>query len=183
MPSRALEILAQLKEFDWPTRTCYEPIPDSCTPESLEELLQVLPLVDVFSPNHEEAAGFFEVKEKDWAGTKEEIERLAARFLELGAKDRVVVRSGALGMVGVSREEPMPVWIPAYQTDASKVVDPVSADVVKASCLTSGQTGCGNSSLGGLLAGLSTGNSLKESMIQASVSASFCKTFFSLETR
>ncbi|SNX84946.1 related to MAK32 protein [Melanopsichium pennsylvanicum] len=63
-PERALETIAQVdnilrREEDggkgWP-KLIYEPIPDSCAPENLQECLRVLPKLQVFSPNHEEAA-------------------------------------------------------------------------------------------------------------------------------
>lgn len=87
---------------DWKPKLIYEPIPDRCLPETLDDLIRVLPSLHVFSPNHEEAARFFgipgsEVKER------EQIEKVAERFLELartngGGKDlNVVIRSGELG--------------------------------------------------------------------------------------
>ena len=128
---RALEILDQLDQLEWPTITCYEPVPAAISPSAVETLKKVLLRIDIFSPNHEEAAAYFEEKPQDWTASKEEIEILARKFVELGAKT-VVIRSGSLGACAVTRGQKNVIWVPAYQQNQSKVIDP---------------TGCGNSFL------------------------------------
>lgn len=64
-PERALETISQIdhilaksengKAKAFP-KLIYEPIPDSCLFENLQDCLKVLPRLAVFSPNHEEAA-------------------------------------------------------------------------------------------------------------------------------
>lgn len=55
-PTRMVEMLAQLDDMtDWSPRLCYEPVPFACKPEELDALRAVLPRIDLFSPNHEEA--------------------------------------------------------------------------------------------------------------------------------
>ncbi|GAK64701.1 ribokinase-like protein [Moesziomyces antarcticus] len=67
-PERALETIAQINAVlnaekspgarsasSFP-KLVYEPIPDSCVFDNLDECLRVLPSLAVFSPNHEEAA-------------------------------------------------------------------------------------------------------------------------------
>ncbi|KAK4705250.1 hypothetical protein P7C70_g957, partial [Phenoliferia sp. Uapishka_3] len=161
--SRTVSIISELPTP--PPLIFFEPIPDSCIPENLPTLLEILPLLEVFSPNHEEASGFFGIGEEEVkARGKKGIEDVAARFLERGAR-RVVVRSGAWGAWIVEKGSDG-MWVDAYHKDASKVVD---------------VTGAGNSFVGGLIAGLSlhpTNILLATQM--ASVSASFIIEQFGL---
>jgi len=47
-PNRAKQILSEVQEMDgWNPAVIYEPIPDSCTPEALPALKDVLPHVDI----------------------------------------------------------------------------------------------------------------------------------------
>ncbi|GAA5958664.1 hypothetical protein JCM8115_000317 [Rhodotorula mucilaginosa] len=156
-PTRALEIQAQLRPEDnstpqWQPRLVYEPIPDRCRPDELDALRLVLPSIAVFSPNHEEAWAFFGVSaaEANRRG-RPGVEEVARKFLEEGAADLVVIRSGPMGAYALRRsggaEEDAAAaafWVPAYHSyetgkSTGKVVD---------------VTGAGNSFLGGLMAGL-----------------------------
>lgn len=132
-PTRALVIAAQLSPSFSPSLV-YEPIPDRCTPDELPALREVLPLVRVFSPNHEEAAAFFGLGPEEVArGERGGIEDTARRFLDLGAADVVLIRSGPLGAYAVRRgQEENGVWVPAYHSYADgratgKVVDVTGA--------------------------------------------------------
>lgn len=143
-PTRALVIAAQLSPSFSPSLV-YEPIPDRCTPDELPALREVLPLVRVFSPNHEEAAAFFGLGPEEVArGERGGIEDTARRFLDLGAADVVLIRSGPLGAYAVRKgQEENGVWVPAYHSYADgratgKVVDVTGAGnsfLVRSSCL------------------------------------------------
>ncbi|SGY93697.1 BQ5605_C037g11604 [Microbotryum silenes-dioicae] len=176
-PSRALEIISQLEPTPtYPVRplTFYEPIPDRCIPEELDVLKQVLGEIDVFSPNHEEASSFFgistnEVIDRGLKG----IEELAHRFLELGSKSYVVIRSGAWGAYAIQRDHPeQAFWMGPYH-GYEKVVG-VERGKVK------DVTGAGNSFMGGLMSGLAQGKSLRESVRMGIISASFTIEQFGL---
>jgi sugar/nucleoside kinase (ribokinase family) len=133
--------------------------------------------VDVFSPNHEEAAGFLSVPKSQISGksVRRAIETLLfdkfASSLK-GIKVPVIcIRSGALGSL-VSQSTDKAVWVEAYHSaeQAGRVID---------------VTGAGNAWLGGFTAGLAklhrnggerkgwTDEELKLAAQMASVSASF----------
>ncbi|GJN90820.1 hypothetical protein Rhopal_003834-T1 [Rhodotorula paludigena] len=137
-PTRARVITSLLSPPLNPTphrrpQCVYEPIPDRCVPDELEPLRAVLPLIDVFSPNHEEAGAFFGWSTAEVArGGRGGIEAIAKRFLDAGAKDVVLIRSGPLGAYAVRRGEERGVWVPAYHSyedgrATGKVVDVTGA--------------------------------------------------------
>lgn len=115
-PTRALVIASQLTSPEWQPALVYEPIPDRCIPEELDALRAILPRIDVFSPNHEEAAAFFglataEVEARGKGG----VEQVAKRFLDEGARDIVVIRAGAWGAYTIQRgKEGQAFWTSAY---------------------------------------------------------------------
>ncbi|GAA5893646.1 Mak32p [Sporobolomyces salmoneus] len=171
-PTRAIVIQSQLTST-WRPSLVYEPIPDRCIPEELDSLRKILPNVEIFSPNHEEAASFFgispsQVKERGKTG----VEQIARRFLDDGAKDLVIIRSGAWGAFTVRRgEEGKGFWTDAYypydDAEAQKKVKDV--------------TGAGNSFLGGLMAGLVLHPDDARTAVEcAAVSASFIIEQFGL---
>lgn len=145
----------------------WEPVPDLCTTDELQNCLKALKYVDVISPNHGELGGFFG---KDTNGEASVdfrmIEELCNQWLENGIGDDghggIVVRCGKDGCL-VTRNG-LRKWLPAYHQSAEKVVDP---------------TGGGNGFLGGLAIGLvRSGNApglenLEEAAIWGSISASF----------
>lgn len=139
----------------------WEPVPDLCTPEELPNTLEALCYVDVISPNHEELASIFSYTHPASGPDKEAIEDHAQRLLDAGIgptkQGAVVVRAGAEGCFVLSPTQKR--WLPAYHTDASKVVDP---------------TGGGNGFLGGLAVGLvRTNGHVVEAARWGSVAASF----------
>lgn len=119
----------------------WEPVPDLCTPEELPNTFTALRYVDVISPNHEELAAMFSFKHPLEGLSKAAIESHAQQLLDAGIgpdkQGAVVVRAGAEGCFVLSATQRL--WLPAYHTDASRVVDP---------------TGGGNGFLGGLAVGL-----------------------------
>ncbi|BGP16580.1 hypothetical protein JCM10213v2_004582 [Rhodosporidiobolus nylandii] len=133
-PTRALVIHSQLQPPlnptpSWQPKLVYEPIPERCTPDELPSLRKILPHVEVFSPNHEEAWAFFGVGPAEVAkGGKEIIEEVARRFFEEGAGGAVVIRSGPLGAYAVKNGQEKGVWVPAFHSyedgkATGKVVD------------------------------------------------------------
>lgn len=120
----------------------WEPVPDLCIREELNNCLAALKYVDVVSPNHGELGGFFG---KDANGTghvdHRKIEALSDSWLVSGigrdGRGGVVVRCGKDGCLVARRG--FRKWMPAYHQSAAKVVDP---------------TGGGNGFLGGLAVGL-----------------------------
>ncbi|KAF5393902.1 hypothetical protein D9757_000213 [Collybiopsis confluens] len=158
-PARASVILSEVPEIHgWNPFVIYEPIPDRCIPEELPALVAILPSVDVLSPNAEEALSLLTTPVVHPL-SRSSVEQAAARLLELGAKDTVIIRSGALGAYVLTRKAGGR-WIEAFWTesDASKIVD---------------VTGAGNSFLGGLAAGIELNGDIFEAAFYASVSASF----------
>ncbi|KAJ6597199.1 Ribokinase-like protein [Mycena vulgaris] len=145
----------------------YEPIPIACNPTHFPALKAVLPLVDIFSPNHEELELFFEPTEQLPASEDlhARVEAYATRFHELGSTT-IIVRAGSCGSFVSNRTESLGErgarWIPPFWTPEEAV------EMVK------NTTGAGNSFLGGLCAGMQiTGNDVFRAAMYGSVSASF----------
>lgn len=137
-PTRALEIRHQLRPEqnpapEWQPRLVYEPIPDRCRPDEMDALRDVLPDIAVFSPNHEEAWAFFGVDAAEAnARGRAGVEEVARRFLDAGAADVVIIRSGPLGAFAIRRGEKEGFWVPAYHSyedgrSTGKVVDVTGA--------------------------------------------------------
>ncbi|KAJ3067600.1 hypothetical protein HDU98_009196 [Podochytrium sp. JEL0797] len=113
----------------------WEPSPNSCKREFYPEFLSALEFADVVSPNHEELAALLGI-----SGTDINLDELVTQTKPLAAKAAFVIRCGARGCIVLAKSEHLtPVSVPAYWTDASRVVD---------------VTGAGNSFLGGLMVGL-----------------------------
>ncbi|GAA6060006.1 hypothetical protein JCM10212_001164 [Sporobolomyces blumeae] len=177
-PTRAATIRAQLLDArenptpTWQPDLVYEPIPDRCVPEELDALRNVLPDVRIFSPNHEEAGSFFGIAPDETARRGPRgVEEVAKRFIDEGAKDVVVIRSGAWGAYVLRRGRDPGFWVPAYYPYDDREAQVKVVDV----------TGAGNSFLGGLMAGLVLYPDDLEKAVQcASVSASFIIEQFGL---
>ncbi|KAI9067619.1 Ribokinase-like protein [Trametes sanguinea] len=162
-PTRANAIMSEVRaDKGWHPTTVYEPIPDRCVPEELPALKEVLPDINVLSPNADEAMSLLSMP---LPPTRELVEDACRRFLDMGVgldgTGAVVIRSGAMGACIAQRGQPCS-WVDAYWSgpeSTSKVVD---------------VTGAGNSFLGGLGAGLAlTNGDILEATLYASVSASF----------
>lgn len=138
-----MEILNSLKnhrngEKTAPPIITWEPIPDLCLPENLENCYKVLPNLNILTPNAEEAARFFGETEPV---EKDALEELAARFLPHLTNESVfktgsgiVLRCGKLGCL-VKTSTGLSKWFSAYhQQTPNLVTDP---------------TGGGNSFIGG----------------------------------
>lgn len=114
----------------------WEPVPDLCTPEELENLQEAAKYVDVISPNEEELAQFF----SETSDNTDRISMVEAMLVKAGGPQgpvSVVVRDGADG----SRLylEGRTLHFRAYHQNGIGVVDP---------------TGGGNTYLGALAMGL-----------------------------
>jgi hypothetical protein len=82
----------------------WEPAPLYCIPENLNECLQNVSLVDVFSPNHLELLAFFGHPAASFS--KELVQTLASCFLDAGVESTkngiVIVRAGEHGCLIIS---------------------------------------------------------------------------------
>lgn len=142
----------------------WEPVPDMCTPDQLQETKDALRHIDVLSPNHDELGALFGVKHAggvDKSAVEEHAQELAASRIGSQGKGVIVVRSGKEGCyIAHSGNHKNSCWMPAFHTDQSKVVDP---------------TGGGNGFLGGFSVGLvRSGFDVIAAARWGSVAASFC---------
>lgn len=146
----------------------WEPVPDICVPEEMDNCREALREVDYVSPNHQEMAGFFgetgmqgddidrervQQMTNDWLNSKPAMSETRSNL------KAVIVRCGKEGCYFTSID---PVqergWMPAYHQNSDKVVDP---------------TGGGNTFLGALAVGLARGESVKSASAMGTVAASF----------
>ena len=145
----------------------WEPAPDLCALEELDNCYEALKYIDVASPNHSELAAFFG-RSADADGHVDYglVEELSNQWVRSGigfdGVGAAVVRTGKDGCFVADRH--IRRWMPAYHQSAEKVVDP---------------TGGGNGFLGGLAIGLVRGGSspglqnVEEAAIWGSIAASF----------
>jgi sugar/nucleoside kinase (ribokinase family) len=140
----------------------WEPVPGVCSPEDWEECIQAMKVVDVISPNINEAAGFLgkEIdEEQPFLQFKIKVEEIAMEYVshQIGENGTCVFRCGKHGCLVASRS--MMKWLPAYHQSSERVVDP---------------TGGGNAFCGGFCAGWvqSEGNFITAAMY-GNIAASF----------
>lgn len=141
----------------------WEPVPDLCIPDELDNCLKALSFIDLVSPNNSELGGFFGANTDlpDHVHYRR-IEELCQEWLKGGigqeGKGGIVIRAGKDGCFVARRGFRR--WLPAYHQSAASVVDP---------------TGGGNGFLGGLAMGLVKYgiSELDEAAIWGSVAASF----------
>lgn len=190
-PTRALEIVAELDALGWTdTKLVYEPIPFCCIPSELPALRQVLPRIHYFSPNHEEAGTFYSLRIEELSDVEKlkEIERLAQVFLDEGAMNTVIIRSGKAGAYVKERQgnanTEQGVWVPAYYKSPEKVVDVTGAGnafLVNPLLRRLSLQGANTLLQGGLIAGLSQENGdIEQASIYGSVASSFTIEQFAL---
>ena len=118
----------------------WEPVPDLCVPEQLENCYKALEHIDIISPNHAELCGFFSesphIEGSDKAD-RDAIDRCCRKLINAAYERmqilKIVVRAGKDGCCVYLGNQSQ--WLPAYHADPEKVVDP---------------TGGGNAFLGGL---------------------------------
>ena len=148
----------------------WEPQAKSCLPETLDDHLLAARYVDVFSPNHEELAAFWEESDDASADSCEEfdkhlVENRADQFLQAGIGSLgtgcIVVRAAGYGCMVLSGgvDNPICQWLPSfYASDSHMVVD---------------ATGAGNAFLGAFAIGWQETGSYVEAAKYGQVAASF----------
>ncbi|EGV66080.1 Double-stranded RNA-containing particles stability [Yamadazyma tenuis] len=131
---RCQELVDGIRAVNCDSQFIFEPLPTDCVASRWEKLHQLLPHIDVFTPNLEEACSLMgmSVVPTDVSA----IESLARRYVDLGAVI-CVLRCGALGCVVATATNTT--HLPAYHQDQAGVVD---------------VTGGGNSFCGGFMMGL-----------------------------
>lgn len=139
----------------------WEPHAKSCQPKTLRAHQEAAEFADVFSPNHEELAGFFDERTST-AFDPQVIERQAKSFLDVGVGPSgdgcMLVRAAGHGCLVMSRGTP-PTWLPSfYASDSDMVVDP---------------TGAGNAFLGAFAIGWQETQSYVEAAKHGQIAASF----------
>nr|XP_031857663.1 uncharacterized protein CI109_006942 [Kwoniella shandongensis]KAA5524735.1 hypothetical protein CI109_006942 [Kwoniella shandongensis] len=146
-----LAILNESRESSWRPKIVFEPTPPSCHPGQKRWVEQILPGIEVLSPNHEELFSFYSIPTMSMTDPdlRPTVERIITHILfqvGIGQDDNgiVVVRCGRLGACVGTKAGGLK-WCPAY-------FDEVDSDRVK------DVTGAGNSFLGGYIAGLSICN-------------------------
>lgn len=99
----------------------YEPLPDDCVQPNFETLLQLLPKVDVFTPNLNEALSFLGIEELP--DTEEQIALVASKFYKYLTKPSsgVVLRCGPLGCYVMAKNVSQ--LFPAYHQNQDNVKD------------------------------------------------------------
>lgn len=139
----------------------WEPHAKSCRPDSLQTHLEAAKCVDVFSPNHEELANFFD-EPLEPAIDKGKIERQARLWVDSGIGPSgdgcMLVRAADRGCLVMSRGGD-PVWLPSWYASNSHIV--VDA------------TGAGNAFLGAFAIGLQETGSYVQAAKYGQVAASF----------
>ncbi|KAG2733737.1 hypothetical protein G9P44_003262 [Scheffersomyces stipitis] len=123
----------------------YEPLPDDCISTNFDRLKLLLPKIDIFTPNLDEAQALLG-RSGSLPSTSEKLKEVASHFMPyLKLKNSgIILRCGPLGCF-INTIDDYNVLLPAYHSDQTKVVD---------------VTGGGNSFCGGCIAGfyLSGGN-------------------------
>ena len=146
-PTRCIDIITgTLRRREGLTRErpifLWEPIPDFCMPEELQNCYEAMKLVDVVSPNHAELMSFFgkDAHNKDGSLDVHSLHTCVDEWVGYANREKldltVVVRAGKHGCYYAKDDQSG--WVPAYHQEQSRVVDP---------------TGGGNAFLGGFAVG------------------------------
>lgn len=141
----------------------WEPVPDVCSPEDWKDCLEAMKVVDVISPNINEAAGFLGRTIDEELPLKEfrsQVEMLAQEY----QNSTVVFRCGKHGCFVTTKK--VKKWLLAYHQTSDKVVDP---------------TGGGNAFCGGFCAGwILSGGDVVTAAVYGNIAASFVIEQFGL---
>ncbi|CAO3669855.1 unnamed protein product [Umbelopsis ramanniana] len=150
------------------TMFMWEPLPWDCLPEKWDEFKEVMKMVDIVSPNHEEAAAVLGTSmdklEAELGNASSALAYLAEQFVQAGVGKQqqgcVAIRAGKRG--AVVRRKDTPSWcVPAYwqaPPDLHRIKD---------------VTGAGNAFCGGFCYGYLQNKDIIEAALHGSVSASF----------
>ena len=106
----------------------WEPVPGVCSPADWPDCIEAIKLVDIISPNVNEAFSFLGKtieEEVPFNQFKSQVELITDEYLRHqmdGSGRAVVVRCGRYGCLVATNE--MMRWLPAYHRNSEKVVDP-----------------------------------------------------------
>ena len=167
-PTRAISmvnnIMSRRKEQGIKGRPMFlwEPVPGRCSPEEWNDCIKAMELVDVISPNVNEASGFLGKivdEEQPFENFKVQVEEISREYVshQIGLNGAAVLRCGKHGCFVATRTEMK--WLPAYHQSPEKVVDP---------------TGGGNAFCGGFCVGwVRSGGDFIKAAEYGSIAASF----------
>ncbi len=148
----------------------WEPACAACEPDNLKNVLDVLPLVDVFSPSHEELIDLTIGKSKLLSNFSHElIQKQAGIFTKAGIGPHrnglIVVRCGPYGCFYMKSEKEMG-WVrPFYDRGRPEVKD---------------VTGAGSAFLGAFTVSFEATGDVKESCLRGTLAAAFALEQFGL---
>lgn len=130
-----LEELTSLGEVWQHTKIVFEPMPYECKEDNLKALEEVLPFIDVFSPNDAEAARFLgvtlpdhETNENEYKDAVESMVPKFARQWDSSTLKAVIIRCGGMG-VCLAQPSNCYRWVPAYfqSSQQGSIVDVTGA--------------------------------------------------------
>jgi sugar/nucleoside kinase (ribokinase family) len=146
----------------------WEPVPGVCSPNDWADCIEAMKVVDVISPNINEAASFLGKvidEELPFGNFKVQVKAIVQDYKSHLAQDGAVVfRCGKHGCLVATISEMM--WLPAYHQSKVKVIDP---------------TGGGNAFCGGFCAGwIHSGGDFVAAARYGNIAASFVIEQFGL---
>lgn len=129
---RCHQLVVDIKKYNSDAVFIYEPLPSDCVAANYDKLVDLLPLVDIFTPNLNEGCQLLNIPEpKD----VESMKKVTKSFIDLGTPN-CVLRCGPVGCCVASTTQCL--HLPSYHQDQSMVLD---------------VTGGGNSFCGGFMIG------------------------------
>jgi sugar/nucleoside kinase (ribokinase family) len=139
----------------------WEPVPGVCSPEDWQDCIRAMQVVDITSPNVNEAAAFLGQtidEEQSFSLFKRHVEqRLVLEYTsKLPEHGLVVFRCGKHGCVVATKTTCE--WLPAFHDTSERVVDP---------------TGGGNAFCGGFCAGWIQSGDVRTAAMYGNIAASF----------
>jgi len=138
----------------------WEPVPGVCSPEDWPDCIRAMQVVDVISPNVNEAAGFLGQtidEEQTFPSFQRAFEPVVSEYRsKLPPHGVVAFRCGKHGCVVATKSTCE--WFPAFHESPEKVVDP---------------TGGGNAFCGGFCAGWTQSREIVTAATYGNIAASF----------
>jgi sugar/nucleoside kinase (ribokinase family) len=138
----------------------WEPVPGVCSPEDWEDCIRAMQVVDVTSPNVNEAAGFLGRtidEDQPFPQFQQQLDQLVRDYIsELPEHGVLVFRSGKYGCLVATKSKSES--LPAFHNTSQTVVDP---------------TGGGNAFCGGFCAGWIQSRDLVTAAMYGNIAASF----------
>ena len=99
----------------------WEPVPGVCSPKDWKDCLEAMKIVDIISPNINEAAGFLGQtidEQLPYEEFKQQVEKIAREYRSGDAVFRCGKHGCFVSTKSISK------WLPAYHQANDKVVDP-----------------------------------------------------------